>query len=69
MEIAMSCSDSRPVKPPQVNCVPWSVLKIRGAWKFASASVRASMQNEASSVLESRQESTRRDAQSMTATR
>ena len=60
---------SRPVKPSEVNWEPWSVLKISGASWQSSASWSASMQKEASSVLESLQESTRLLAQSMTATR
>ncbi len=48
---------------------PWSVLKISGRPKRASASCRASTQKSAVSVLESFQERTLRVNQSMTATK
>jgi hypothetical protein len=47
----------------------WSVLKISGLPNRASASPSASTQNPAVSVLDSRQDNTRRVAQSMIATR
>jgi hypothetical protein len=43
MEVRMSASARRPVKAALVNCEPWSVLKISGRPKHASASSRASM--------------------------
>lgn len=69
MEIVISASLSAPVKSRLVNWLPWSVLKISGLPYRASASFRASTQNRASSVFDSRQASTRRVAQSMIATR
>jgi len=49
--------------------LPWSVLKISGRpWRWR-ASERASVQKRALRVFDSLQESTRRVAQSMTATR
>ena len=58
-----------PVKASDVNCDPWSVLKICGAPKRSRASSRASTQESASRVVASRQERTARVAQSMMATR
>jgi hypothetical protein len=69
MEIAMPASASAPVKAAEVNCEPWSVLKISGLPNFASASSSATRQNETSIVFDSRHASTARDAQSMIATR
>ena len=57
------------MKAALVNCEPWSVLKISGWPKRASASSRASTQNATSIVFDSRQASTARLAQSMIATR
>ena len=57
------------VKASAVNCEPWSVLKISGWPKRDRASSSASTQNELSRVFDSLQESTRREYQSMTATR
>jgi hypothetical protein len=54
MEIRMSASARRPVKAALVNCEPWSVLKIPGRPKRASASSRASVQNATSLVFDSR---------------
>jgi hypothetical protein len=58
-----------PVKAALVNWLPWSVLKMSGLPKRATASSSAETQNEPSMVLDSRQESTARLAQSMIATR
>ena len=52
-----------------MNWLPWSVLKMFGFPKRASASSSAETQNEQSMVLDSRQASTARLAQSMIATR
>ena len=60
---------STPMKSPLVNWLPWSVLKILGLPKRASASSSASTQNELSVVFDSRQLNTARLAQSMIATR
>ena len=57
------------VKAAPVNWLPWSVLKISGRPYRASASSRASTQNDASMVFDNRQANTARLAQSMTATR
>jgi hypothetical protein len=69
MLIAMPRSRSGLVKASAVNCAPWSVLKISGRPKRASASSSASTQKLESSVFDRRQESTRREYQSMIATR
>ena len=55
------------MKAALVNCAPWSVLKISGQPYFAIASSTAAMQKALSSVTETRQLSTRRLAQSITA--
>jgi hypothetical protein len=54
-----------PVKAALVNWLPWSVLKMSGRPKRASVSSSAATQNEVSMVLDGRQESTARLAQSM----
>jgi hypothetical protein len=64
MLIAMSRALSTPVNASLVNWQPWTVLKISGAPKSASAWRRQSTQNPASSVLEIRQASTLREYQS-----
>ena len=69
IEMRTSAAISTPVKAALVNWLPWSVLKISGLPNRASASSSAATQNEASIVFDSRQESTARLAQSMTATR
>ena len=51
-----------------MNWEPWSVFRISGVAR-TSASPRAPTQNDASIVLDSRQDSTCRVAQSITATR
>ena len=53
----------------EVNWEPWSVLEMVGFGKRASASWSASTQKLLSSVLDSRQASTRRLYQSMTASK
>jgi hypothetical protein len=69
MEIVMPASLSVAVKSRLVNWLPWSVLKISG-WPYrASASRKASTQNPASMVFDSRHDRTWRVAQSMIATR
>ena len=65
----MPAAASMPVKAALVNWLPWSVLKISGRPKRASASSSASTQNETSIVFDSRHASTARLAQSMIATR
>jgi hypothetical protein len=52
-----------------VNWLPWSVLKISGRPYRKSASSRASTQNSAPSVFDSRHASTARLTQSMITTR
>jgi hypothetical protein len=59
----------RSVNALLVNWLPWSELKISGILVPLSASSKASMQNAASRVFESRQDKTYRLNQSMTATR
>ena len=65
----MPAAASVPVKAWLVNWLPWSVLKISGLPKRASASSRAATQNDTSIVLDSLNASTALDAQSMIATR
>ena len=65
----MPAAASVPVKAALVNWLPWSVLKISGLPKRASASSSASTQNDTSMVFDSRHASTARLAQSMIATR
>ena len=60
---------STPVKISLVNCVPWSLLKTSGLPCSRKASSRQSTQNIASIVLLIRQLKTRREYQSMMATR
>jgi hypothetical protein len=69
IEIRMPALARRPVKAALVNCAPWSVLKISGRPKRASAASSASTQKAISMVFDSRQASTARLAQSMIATR
>src|SRR5271165_1076820 len=63
MEIATPASASAPVKATEVNCEPWSVLKISGLPNRARASSSADRQNETSIVFDSRHASTARDTQ------
>jgi hypothetical protein len=58
-----------PVKSSLVNWLPWSVLKISGRPCRDSASSRASTQNSAPSVFDSRHASAARLTQSMITTR
>jgi hypothetical protein len=60
---------SAPVNASLVNCVPWSVLNTSGLPCSRMASSRQSTQNTASIVLLIRQLNTRREYQSMMATR
>jgi hypothetical protein len=69
MEIATPASMSAPVKAAEVNCEPWSVLKISGLPNPVRASSSAARQNDTSIVFDSRHARTARDAQSMIAMR
>src|SRR5260370_39963160 len=60
MEILIPAFASVPVKAALVNWLPWSVLKISGVPKRASASSSADTQNDTSIVFDSRQLSTAR---------
>ena len=60
---------STAVKSMEVNCDPWSVLKMPGLPCRASASSSASIQKAVSIVIDSRQDRTRRLNQSTTAQR
>ena len=67
MLMATPAFNRTPVNSWLVNCEPWSVLKISGLPWRASASSRASTQNAASMVIDSRQDRTLRKYQSTTA--
>src|SRR6266481_385135 len=54
IEMRTPAAASAPVKEALVNWLPWSVLKISGLPKRASASSIAEMQNETSMVFDSR---------------
>src|SRR5262245_42949058 len=69
IEMRTLAAISAPVNAALVNWLPWSVLKISGRPKRASASCSAARQNEVSMVFDSRQANTARLAQSMTATK
>ena len=69
MEIVTSACLRTPVKLKLVNWLPWAVLNISGGPYLDSASARASMQNPAAMVFDSRHARTWRVAQSMIATR
>ena len=69
MLMVMPSRWSVPVNAALVNCEPWSLLKISGLPCVRMASSRQSTQNAASMVLLIRQPSTRREYQSMIATR
>jgi hypothetical protein len=69
METRTPARSSTPVKRGEVNWPPWSVLKIPGRPNRARASSSASRQNSTSRVFDTRQDSTLRLAQSITATR
>ena len=58
IDILMSALARTPVKSELVNWLPWSVLKIVGVPYRASASFKASTQNRASMVFDSRHAST-----------
>ena len=68
MLIRTALPSSRLVNASLVNCTPWSVLKISGRERD-NASSKASRQNPASSVFDSRHDNTNRLCQSMTAAR
>jgi hypothetical protein len=65
----MPASLSTSVKSKLVNWLPWSVLNISGLPYRDSASAKASTQNPASMVFDSRHARTWRVAQSMMATK
>ena len=65
---ATPAASSRPVYSRDVNCDPWSVLKISGRPRD-NASSSASRQNPTSIVFDSRHDSTYRLYQSITAVR
>jgi hypothetical protein len=69
MEIFTPAACSTPVNRGEVNWLPWSVLKISGHPNRASASSSAALQNSTSMVFDTRQDSTFRVAQSITATK
>ena len=69
IEMRTPAACSTPVNRGEVNWLPWSVLKITGRSNRASASSTALMQNSTSMVFDTRQASTFRVAQSITATR
>src|SRR5207245_7455883 len=60
IEILIPAAASLPVKAALVNWLPWSVLKIFGRPKRASASSSAETQNDMSIVFDSRHASTAR---------
>src|SRR6266481_6642812 len=60
IEILIPAAASLPVKAALVNWLPWSVLKIFGRPKRASASSSAETQNDTSMVFDSRHASTAR---------
>jgi hypothetical protein len=68
MDTRTPAASSAPVNRGDVNWLPWSVLKMSGCPCCARASSRASRQNSTSIVFDTRQDSTLRVAQSMTAT-
>lgn len=69
IEMAISAFFSTAVKSIEVNCDPWSLLKISGLPSRASASSTASMQKAASIVTDSRHDRTFRLNQSTRAQR
>src|SRR3954465_4685809 len=68
MLTATPADSSRPVNADAVNCTPWSVLKISG-FPPLKASSSISVQNEPSRVFDSRQATTYRLNQPLTAAR
>ena len=69
MEMVISTSLMQRMKSKLVNWLPWSVLRISGLPCRARAFSNGLTQNRAPMVLDSRQDSTRRLTQSITATR
>jgi hypothetical protein len=69
MLMAIFWSSKAPVNASLVNWLPWSLLKISGLPYLPMASSKASTQNPASIVIDTRCDSTRRLNQSTTATR
>ena len=69
MLMAMPRLRNAVVNSSDVNCAPWSVLKISGRSWARSASCSASTQNVVSIEFDSLQDSTRREYQSITTTR
>jgi hypothetical protein len=69
MLMAIPALSSTSVKAWLVNCEPWSKLKISGRPCLTIASSSASTQNDASMLIDTRQDRTRRLNQSSTAAR
>jgi len=69
MLIRTPAASSSSTNAAQVNCTPWSVLKISGRPYVPMASCTASTQKSASIVIDRRHDRTRRLNQSITTTR